>query len=221
MIEQGIMSCEFVRESLSGYVDERLAEADRGQVALHLASCRECAAVHKRMTDLCGSLRGMRMARMPRKLAIDLKILASKELLRSRQTKWEQWMDWARLTMDNMMRPFAVPAAGGFASALLMFAILVPGLNSLRGVAASPAYSVEAVEPGAPLNPDETIIEVQIDDRGRMVDYYMPQGQMTSEIGNLLLFSTFTPAAITPANQFLQPNSGKVVIRISRIVVKG
>jgi anti-sigma factor RsiW len=215
------MSCQFVRESLSSYVDERLAAADRSQVALHLAGCRDCAAIHKRMADLRGNLRAMRAVRMPKKLAIDLKILASKELLRARQTKWQQWMDWARLTMDNMMRPFAVPAAGGFASALLMFAILMPGLNSLRGVAVAPAYTVEAVEPGAVLNPDETIIEVQIDQRGRMVDYYMPQGQMTSEIGNLLLFSTFTPAAITPANQFLQPNSGKVVIRISRIVVKG
>jgi anti-sigma factor RsiW len=215
------MSCKFVQDSLSSYVDERLAEADRSQVALHLAACGECARVHKRMLDLRGSLRAMRPVRMPRKLAIDLRILASKELLRSRQTKWQQWMDWARLTMDNMMRPLAVPAAGGFASALLMFAILMPGLNSLRGVAAAPAYTVESVEPGAALNPDETLIEVQLDERGRMVDYYMPQGQMTSEIGNLLLFSTFTPAAITPASQFLQPTSGKVVIRISRIVVKG
>jgi len=49
-----------------------------------------------------------------------------------------------------------------------------------------------------------------------MVDYHLPQGQMTSEIGNLLLFSKFTPAT-----QFLRPASGKVVIRLSRIVVKG
>jgi hypothetical protein len=49
-----------------------------------------------------------------------------------------------------------------------------------------------------------------------MVDYFVPQGQMTSEIGNMLLFTTFTPAT-----QFLRPTSGKVVIRLSRIVVKG
>jgi hypothetical protein len=39
---------------------------------------------------------------------------------------------------------------------------------------------------------------------------------MTGEIGNLLLFATFTPAT-----NFLQPTSGKVVIRRSQIVVKG
>jgi anti-sigma factor RsiW len=216
------MSCQFVQESLSSYIDGRLAAAERGEIALHLAGCRECARIHKRTADLRMSLRGMGPARMPKKLAIDLKILASKELLRSRQTIWEQWMDRARLMIDNMIRPMAAPAAGGFASALLMFAMLMPSLNSLRAVAdARPAYAVQAVDGAFELSPDDTVIEVQVDERGRMVDYYMPHGQMTSEIGNLLLFSTFTPTAITPSNQFLQPTSGKVVIRISRIVVKG
>ena len=59
---------------------------------------------------------------------------------------------------------------------------------------------------------DDTLIEVQVDGQGRMVDYDVSQGQMTSEIGNLLLFTTFTPAT-----QFLRPTTGKVVIRLSRI----
>src|SRR5438046_1153516 len=63
---------------------------------------------------------------------------------------------------------------------------------------------------------DDTLIEIQVDGQGRMVDYELSQGQMTSEIGNLLLFTTFTPAT-----QFLRPTTGKVVIRLSRIVVKG
>jgi hypothetical protein len=63
---------------------------------------------------------------------------------------------------------------------------------------------------------DDTLIEVQIDGQGRMVDYNVPEGQMTSEIGNILLFTTFTPAT-----KFLQPTTGKLVIRVSRIVVKG
>jgi hypothetical protein len=63
---------------------------------------------------------------------------------------------------------------------------------------------------------DDTVIEVQIDGRGHMVDYTVLQGQMTGEMGNLLLFATFTPATM-----FLQPTSGKVVIRRSQIVVKG
>ena len=65
-------------------------------------------------------------------------------------------------------------------------------------------------------NSDDTLVEVQIDELGHMVDYRVLQGQMSSEIGNLLLFTTFTPATM-----FLQPTSGKIVIRRSQIVVKG
>jgi hypothetical protein len=63
---------------------------------------------------------------------------------------------------------------------------------------------------------DDTLIEVEVDGQGSMVDYYIPHGQMTSEIGNLLLFTKYTPAT-----KFLRPASGKVIIRLSRIVVKG
>ena len=63
---------------------------------------------------------------------------------------------------------------------------------------------------------DDTVVEVQVDGQGHMVDYNVLEGKMTGEIGNLLLFATFTPATV-----FLQPTSGKVVIRRSRIVVKG
>ena len=57
---------------------------------------------------------------------------------------------------------------------------------------------------------------VLIDGQGRMVDYSVLQGQMNSDVGNFLLFTTYTPATL-----FLQPASGRIVIRRSRIVVKG
>jgi len=62
----------------------------------------------------------------------------------------------------------------------------------------------------------DTLIEVQVDEQGRMVDYNVPEGQMTGEIGNMLLFTRFTPAT-----KFLWPATGKLIIRVSRIVVKG
>jgi len=39
---------------------------------------------------------------------------------------------------------------------------------------------------------------------------------MTGEIGNMLLFTRFTPAT-----KFLRPATGKLIIRVSRVVVKG
>ena len=133
-------------------------------------------------------------------------------------------MEQARLMIDNLMRPLALPFAGGLTSALFMFVMMISTLGFLHSsvndkpTALSTEASIDSVADfGArSKSNDDTLIEIQVDGQGRMVDYELSQGQMTSEIGNLLLFTTFTPAT-----QFLRPTTGKVVIRLSRIVVKG
>ncbi len=137
----------------------------------------------------------------------------------------EYWGSRFRLVVDNLMRPLAVPFTGGLASAIFLFGLLVPSLGFLRNDVndVPTALSSEAgVEMVADIGPkcknagDETVVEVQIDGQGRMIDYFVPQGTMTSELGNMILFTTYTPARM-----FGQPAPGKIVIRRSRIVVKG
>ena len=218
------MSCQFVRESISSYLDGRLSEPERRDIARHLGVCDECAALRAQTAQLRQNLRSLAPIAAPKRLALDLRILASRELLRRRQSAWESWMESARLVIDNLMRPMAVPFAGGLTSALFIFGTLMPSLGFLHSAvndkptALSTEASIESVADfGArSKTADDTLIEVQVDGQGRMVDYDVSQGQMTSEIGNLLLFTTFTPAT-----QFLRPTTGKVVIRLSRIVVKG
>jgi anti-sigma factor RsiW len=214
---------------MSRYLDNRLAEPERRSVALHLASCGECATRHERMEELRRNLRSLPIMRAPRKLATDLQVLASRELVRSRSrssfsARMQFWAERARLLMDNLMRPLALPAVGGgLTSALFIFGMLM-NLGYLRSAAndtPSTLYTEASVVKMAAFtsrinSSDDTVIEVQIDGRGHMVDYTVLQGQMTGEMGNLLLFATFTPATM-----FLQPTSGKVVIRRSQIVVKG
>jgi len=226
------MSCQFVQESISSYLDSRLTEPERRNVALHLADCRECAALHGQMSELRNSLRSLPTPLAPASLRTELQVLASREMLRRRHTGSipaliEFWKDRARLVIDNLMRPLALPFAGGLASALFSFAMLMPNLGFLHNAAndrPSAFYteaSVDSMDSMADIGSrsktsDDTLIEVQIDGQGRMVDYSVLQGQMTSEIGNLLLFTTFNPATF-----FMQPTSGKIVIRRSRIVVQG
>lgn len=222
------MSCELLRESISSYLDGRLTEPERRNVVSHLAVCRECAAVHDDTARLRSSLRALQAATAPERLDTDLRILASKEVVRRRRMSripaLADWMDRARLLVENLMRPLALPFAGGLTSALFMFAVLIPSLDFLRNTAQdtpSPIYTVASVDS---MNDfalrskisDDTVVEVQVDGQGHMVDYNVLEGKMTSEVGNLLLFATFTPATV-----FWQPTSGKVIIRRSRIVVKG
>jgi len=219
------MSCQFVKESISSYLDNRLAGPERQSVAAHLAICGECAALYGKTGRVRENLRALPAVLAPARLGIDLRIIASRELLRQRQSAWSEfWNGRVRLVIDNLMRPFALPCAGGFASALFIFGTLMPNLGFLRSSVndrPTALYTEASVDSVADFgarskSSDDTLIEVQIDGQGRMVDYNVPQGQMTSEIGNILLFTTFTPAT-----KFLQPTTGKLVIRVSRIVVKG
>jgi len=230
MIEiERFMSCQFIQESISSYLDNRLTEQERKDVDRHLADCGECSSLHGMTAKLRENLRALPPVRPPERLGMDLRVMASRELLRRRQTGSlpalaQFWIARTRLLIDNLMRPLAVPCAGGIASALFIFGTLVPTLGFLRNpvndrpTALSTEASVESIADFGPRSKsgDDTLIEVQIDGQGRMVDYYVPQGHMSSEIGNILLFTTFTPAT-----KFLQPTTGRLIIRVSGIVVKG
>src|SRR5438128_278303 len=80
----------------------------------------------------------------------------------------------------------AAPVAGGLTSALFIFGTLVPYLGLLRIPATDKpaAQYTEAVESGdfGSRTSDDTLLEVQIDDQGRMVDYSVLQGQMNSDV---------------------------------------
>jgi len=215
---------------MSRYLDNRLPEPERSNVILHLSACRECGARHEQMVELRENLRSLPIALAPARLATDLQVLASRELVRRRRRSslsalMQSWGDHARLLIDNLMRPLALPfVGGGLTSALFIFGMLMPNLGFLHNAVndtPSGIYTEASVikvaafaSPGK--SSDDTVVEVAIDGQGHMVDYNVLQGKMTGEIGNLLLFSTFTPATM-----FLQPTAGKVVIRRSQIVVKG
>ncbi len=222
------MSCEYSQESITGYLDNRLTEPERNSVVLHLQVCRECAAAHDHTARLRSALHSLPVPRAPKRLDTELRILASRAIVRQRRMSrvpaLAEWMDHVRLLFDNLMRPLALPFAGGLTSALFMFVMLLPSLGFLRDKThdtPSPLYTeasvgnLDSFASGSKTS-DDTVVEVKIDEQGHMVDYNVLEGKMTGDFGNLLLFATFTPATV-----FLQPTSGKVVIRRSRIVVKG
>src|SRR5262252_3682674 len=148
------MSCEFVQESISSYLDDRLAEPERRSVALHLSVCAECAAMHALTGQVRESLRALPVAPAPRRLFTDLQVLASKEIVRRRHVssfsaRIHYWRENVRLVVNNLMRPLALPFAGGLASALFAFAMLMPNLAFLHTAAnerPSPLYTEAALE---------------------------------------------------------------------------
>ena len=128
------MSCENVQELISPLLDRKVPAGEQENVLAHLESCRQCSAQFESMQNVRAALRAMNDAPMPDNLTSSLRVMASHERERrlSRATftsRRQYWSDRLRLWSDNLMRPVAIPFAGGVVSALVLFSILVPNLT--------------------------------------------------------------------------------------------
>jgi len=128
------MRCENVQKLISPLVDRKVSVAERADVLAHLESCRQCGAHFQSMKDMRTALRAMNQAPVPVELTANLRVMASHERARRLQrvdvsSRVRNWVDYARVWFDNLMRPLALPFGGGLVSALFLFSILVPSLT--------------------------------------------------------------------------------------------
>jgi hypothetical protein len=186
---------------------------------------------------LRAGLRQLPMVKPPAQLLTSLRILASRERLRRLAPAgvpvWlSGWWARTRLWADGIMKPLALPAAGGLASALVLFALLAPGLavRAPSGVDDVPTMlTTSATFLG--MGPfgytaDDIVLDVTVDSRGSLIDYSSPAGHrawlndpaVRRSVENALLF-----AVISPGTSFGQPVTGKVriTLRRSSIDVRG
>ena len=227
------MSCENVQGLISPLLDRRLSADEREMVLSHLGSCRTCTAHLDYATKLRAAMLQMNRARVPAALHSNLRVIASHEqqrrLLRADPWKYcRYWLDRVRLSFDNLMRPFAVPIAGGSFSALVLFCMLVPSLSfphnfSDQSLLTDPYGAVVLWSANGPLAPsdsdnspriqpvyqatpaDANVVELTIDEVGRVTDYNLTQGKLTRDLRDIIMFSQFMPATLLGV-----PTHGKV-----------
>jgi hypothetical protein len=137
-----------------------------------------------------------------------------------------------RFEAGVMMRPFALPMAGGLASALILFALVAPSLvvpaHSKIGdvpTVLSTGATIVGMGPFG-FTGDNIALDVSVDSLGRVTGYSSPDGQQAwlsnpdvrRSVENALLF-----VAISPGTTFGRPVSGTVRIMLTRswIDVKG
>jgi hypothetical protein len=223
------MICRSVQNSLSALLDGSLPGDARQNVLKHLARCGECALAYEQLLEVLQALKELPMLSPPEHLAMSLAAMASRErerrLNRRNLATWvEHRGEQARLWVDNLMRPLALPLAGGLLSALLLFSILVPSIAFsrhpiLRDVPIS-IFTEAALKSQSPFgfNDDDFVLEVLVDEQGRMVDYTVAEGlrldldpQLQRSIENNLLFTEFHPATA-----FGQPTSSKMFVSFKR-----
>lgn len=219
---------------LSAYADGVLAHAERREVAVHLRECENCARSNEQLSRTKRMVKALPAKVPPAHLTASLHLLANRELSarRSQQKKryaldfaWSAW----KLRLENLMRPLAIPFAGGLVSALVLFSMLVPTYPVIARATVNDVptafYQQPTLKSWSPFgisNDEVVVVEVSLDEQGQVIDYRLPletpSPALRSQIENTLLFARFNPAL-----SFGQPILGKIrlTFRRSEIDVKG
>jgi len=231
------IDCRTFRIWCEDLSDPRMDAALRADLAAHRAGCPDCADFALRSQHQRRGLHGLPARTLPVNLAVSLRVLASKERSRRAarvdwETRFETWKSRARLVMNNLWRPLAIPTAGGLASACILFSALMPTFaldNAARADVPTAWYQSAEVYGLSPFggNFEDVTLDVRIDTSGRVIDYAIPDGEsakwrtdpdMRKAVENSLLFMSFKPASF-----FGQPASDtiRITLRRSHIEVKG
>ena len=216
------MECWKARRRLSAYLDDAVSDGERRLMRLHLNECRACEAESEQYRLVRATVRALPKRLAPPDLGIRLQVLKSRELARMSATEspFDRWLNRARLYARNMMRPIALPVAGGLCSTIFLFTSLVPTFDFHKTPGDIAILSTEPmVKNMFPLgfhDNTDAVVDLKLDNTGRIVDYTIvsaegqPTEQVRRSIENDLLFTTFEPAT-----RFGLPTSGTIRISFS------
>ena len=184
---------------------------------------------------LVGSLRALPVRTAPQQLTDRLRVMASRESLRRRHHQsirslatW--WAGSLALWFNNLMRPVALPVTGGLISAVILFALMAPGLFSQRRISGdipSPLFTQPTVQSSLSFleGDEDMVIDVWTDETGRVVNYRIPRGQHWASNPALVrtVEQTLLCTRFTPATSWGQAASGqtRITLRRSQMEVRG
>jgi anti-sigma factor RsiW len=230
------MDCQQVKVMLGALVDGRVLDSERHEIMTHVDACGDCGLQLAQLHAVRDSLRNLAAKPVPPHLALSLRVVASREAHRRR--RYAGLQGWLRsvgeefqLFANNLMRPLALPAAGGLFSAVVLFSAI---MTNYSGIVRQPADDVPTVLAtsatmksglfSAEEIPSEVLVlDVLVDEQGRAIDYSLAPGteadyspEFRRQLVNTLLFTRFEPATA-----FGQPTATWVKVSYRRIDVKG
>jgi len=230
------MQCSNAKQNVSAYMDNAVPEEVQREMRQHMSNCGPCAREVERHRRIREALRTLPHRAVPAGLTLRLRVAASKVragTLRG-ESGWSRWRDRFQLTLKNLMRPLALPLAGGFCSAVVLFSALVPTFTSTFAMDKTPLLldvpTMLATQPmvkcTAPVAFGETeaVVDLTIDEQGRIANYTIVStgpGQRAEQVRNIenkLLFLGFWPATA-----FGKPVAGTVRVSFgsSHVEVRG
>jgi hypothetical protein len=214
------MTCELARQKLAASAQDSLSGREALALRRHLMGCETCHQEYEYGERLGSPLRELEPAMPPPLLATSIRLRLFSQI---RMTLWERW----QVRLSNLMRPVALPAAGGLLSALILFGSFLPMLSVSRASALIKDVPTMLItgprfKEASPFEINEDVlVEAWIDERGKVASFEVlnpaqtnPTSGETIRIrsGNVLLTTLFEPAT-----RFGQPIAGKVIFSLHRI----
>jgi len=226
-------SCSSIRGSLWDYAAGTLDETSHTMVTAHLKDCRECSLHRAEVRSLRTGLKHLPELSVSPLLRTRLRVVASRErsryLLRlTLSARWKELRSRLKLMFDNLLKPIAIPAIGGLLASSLCFCAIVDTLQfHPEWVAADDIpvgyYTQVAIDDVSPFTNcvgEDLLVQLTIDRNGQVIGFEVPQGKASpaemEEIGNLVLYSSFTPAMA-----FGDRVTGKILVHIQHMNVRG
>jgi hypothetical protein len=224
------LSCQFVCSALWEHAGDRLEEADKSRISKHLLECRTCERRRAEVSSVSIGLKHLPVRKPPSIVSMRLRVAASRDRsARLRRldmaARWKEFRERARLTFDNLLKPLAVPAAGGILASFLCFGVIVNNLKldaSLMDDMPVGLYHAVTIDELSPFcfEGRDVLVQLTIDRDGNVTDFTVPQEKPSPdelrEIGNLVLYSSFKPA-----RAFGQPVSSKILLLIQHSTIRG
>jgi hypothetical protein len=226
------LTCSWVQDTLWDYLDGAVDESERRAIAMHLRECRDCSFYRSDARSMRVGLKGLPAKTVPPMVTTRLAVIASRErsrslLRRDLAARLSELRSKAKLLFDNLLKPIAVPAAGGMLASLFCFVAIVdtlhyhPEWQPDMPVGLFTQVTVNDLSPFSVAGSADVLgVQLTVDSNGAVSDFELPQGKVSreemNEVGNLVMFSTFKPATA-----FGQPVTGKIRVDIRHINIRG
>lgn len=226
--------CNLHQNQLWDFAADRLSPDEREAVAAHVENCRDCQLESADLASMRAGLSTLPKVAPPPMLHTRLQVIASRErsrflLRRTLAIRFREFASRMKLLFDTLLKPLAVPATGGLLSSFLCFGVIVGSLhidlpygNDIPiGLFTSVVLDDPSPFPSQfSTNRRDVLVQLTVDEKGNVSDFTLPQGAGSSEdmreIGNLVLYSSFRPAT-----RFGQPVTGKILVNLQYMRVKG
>jgi hypothetical protein len=189
-----------------------------------------------RHSSVRAALRSLPARVPPQQLRDSVRLMASRERVRNASRRhWSDsirlWVEHVQFSFENLMRPLALPTAGGLFSAIILFSMLMPGISAVRAnfdndvpISLTTGATVRGVGP-LNIGAADIVVELIVDEQGRMLDYQIIEGQqyLSNAVVRRNLESNLLLTEFRPATAFGQKTVSRVRVSLSssRIDVKG